>query len=303
MKNWIKTKTVGIIGYGFLGQAFEYSFSAKSNIMINDIAHEIDNVKFFSKEDIVDKADCLFVAVPGPYSLSKGYIHDIVDNVFTELDNAAKKLNKKPLIVTKNAIPPTIVDNMVLKFKNIRLVVSPEYLAGKTSVEDQIHSGIWILGGNRQDCEEVMDLVKNHSVMYSRVWNTLKVGFCSAVDAALIKYAENHFLALKCVFMSKYYQIHEEIKTEDSVDFNEWLRLWQLDHRMGQYPYKIPYEGELGYDSHCIWKDTKAIKDEAEFLGLDIEFFSDIEKENLKLRSNLEDPYWRARKTEGGIID
>lgn len=306
MKGFKKEKTIGIIGYGFIGSAIEHLFSPTAHVMINDIAREIDNMVFFSKKDLVDKCDIIFMAVPTPYSLSNGYVPDIVDKVLKELDLAAVELNKRPIVIIKSAVLPSHVRKIQKQFENVEVLISPEYLSAKNPIGDMFFSNIWILGGKKEACELALDIIMKHSLLNSS-WANPKVGICSAVDAALIKYMENCFLAMKCNFASEFFLMHEEIKTDDSVDFNEMLRLWQFDPRCGSinnlYPSKIPYDGEISFDSGCVSKDTRAIRDEAN--SLNSPFI--LNKANLECqmeyRKEMKDPLWRGMKNGSELIE
>jgi len=302
MKNVKKERTLGIIGYGFLGEAFEYVFAPKCHIMINDIAKEPDQKKFFTKRDLVCHADLIMVGVPTPYSLSEGYVPDIINEVMMDLDNLAFSLNKKPVVLIKSAILPSHVKILKNVCVNLDIAISPEYLSAKNTIGDQLYSNIWIIGGSQDAFNTVKEMVMDHSILNS-TWSTPKLSHVSAVDAALIKYMENCFLAMKCTFMSEFYELHEEVKEEDSVPFNDIIKAWQLDPRMGEYPYSIPYQGELGRCSHCICKDTKAIMDEFNNHNVDCSLLKAEEKKSDMLRSNLDDPHYRCRNTHGGVVE
>lgn len=286
---------IGIIGYGYLGQAFDVAFKDKCSIYINDTKFPPDHVKFFSKECIVlNDMDMILIGVPTPYSKTKGFNATIIRGVLFELNIYAKKHNKRPLVCIKSAVLPTCIDEFIRVYTNLEITVSPEYLSGRDNIRDMVNHEVLIVGGAPEARQKVIDLFINHSIANKNV----KLGECSAVDAALIKYMENTFLALKCVFMSEYYEHHKRIKSSDSVDFNEILKLWMLDSRMGDYPYKIPYFGELGFCSHCLCKDIQAIQKEGYFPLLE-----GTQMLNDDYRTKTKHGHNRCESTPGGVVN
>lgn len=285
---------IGLTGWGFLGRAFEYALSPKNNIMIDDIAYEIDGKKFFSKFDICSKCDIILVAVPTPYSEKDGYIPDILNSVIKEYNEIAVVIDKRPVICIKSAVLPSHVTELIEKYQNIDITISPEYLSGRDSIRDMINCDVLIVGGKEEACDKVIDLFQNHSV----IRKDLKVAKCTAQEAALIKYMTNCFLAMKCYWLSEFAEFYENMNG-NTTGYNEIIRQFQFDERVGNYPYKIPYEGSLGYCSLCLEKDIPSIVKESYKIkdgsnGLELMAFVH-EMNEIKFRKNYH-PYCNTHK-------
>ena len=284
---------VGIIGYGFLGKAFEYALQTKNEIMINDILYTEDNGRFCSKRAMVRKCEIILVGVPTPYSERSGYCPDILDSVISELNELAGRIGVKPVICIKSAVLPSHVTRLIADNVNLDIVISPEYLSGRDSIRDMINCPVLIVGGSVEGCDKVIELFRDHSV----ICKDLKIGRCTAQEAALIKYMENSFLAMKCYWLSEFCEYYE-LMQGNSSGYNEVIRLFQYDDRVGSYPYKIPYEGSLGYCSGCLEKDVPAIVAESYKQGTELELMAFVHHLNeLKYRKGYH-PYCSTRPNE-----
>jgi UDP-glucose 6-dehydrogenase len=108
---------------------------------------------------------------------------------------------------------------------------------------------------------------------------------------------ENSFLGLKVFFASEFYEYYQKMEGNIS-GYNEILRQWMFDSRMGEYPLKIPYEDSLGYCSGCLEKDVPAICDSADKLDIDLGLMKYVSKNNeSKFRKGYH-PYCGSRPNE-----
>ncbi len=282
-------KTVGIIGYGVVGKAHEFAFEKDCLVLINDPMHEA-MPHHRTKEQLVEACDVIFVCVPTPYNTStESPEYGPMLDVFTELGTEIAGSDKKPLIAIKSAIPPRLVSELYA-LGDFRLVVNPEYLSERNSVADLIAQETLIVGGAPEDRKELIDLFMNHS----RCNKAAKVGETGAVEAALIKYMENAFLAVKVIFMNEMKQVHDKlVGATDDKAFNEVIKVHQLDSRMGgTYPAIIPGpDGHLGFGGKCLPKDMLTIISQAQEMGISLDLLKAAWLKNLEVR---EDRNWEV---------
>lgn len=296
MRNKTKLITgynVGIVGSeGFLGQSFAYALDPKNKLFLNDISVEPDSIKYFSKEQLIEFCDMILVSVPTPYS-EYGYVPDILDDVICELNYFAEYRSERMPVCIKSAVLPSHVTELIARNKNLSIVISPEYLSGRDAIRDMINCKILIMGGEDDACDLFIDLFQNHSV----VSKELRVGKLTAQEASLLKYMQNSFLAMKCAWLSEFKQFYDKM-AGNLTGFNEVIRQFQFDDRVGQYPYKIPFEGCLGYCSGCLEKDVPAICDESFDRGAELEIMKFVHNLNeSKFRKGYH-PYCSTRPNE-----
>jgi UDP-N-acetyl-D-mannosaminuronate dehydrogenase len=79
---------IGIVGYGFVGKAVEYGFKEGNKIFIHD-----KNLPSLPMEEVVKKAEVIFVGVPTPMTKAYKKIDlSIVEEVMAQLVKLAKKI-------------------------------------------------------------------------------------------------------------------------------------------------------------------------------------------------------------------
>lgn len=225
-----------IIGHGYVGSAVSSIFNKRektiidpqlNNIKINDIKHK--------------KYDIIFVCVDTPK-----------DEEFKTLDNILHELNEsfnKAIICCKSTASPLFYKTAIKKYCNIRLVFNPEFLSHHSNIYDYKNQTFLILGGHKDASKKIAKILK------PRLKKMVTVRYTDIETAALVKYAENGFLAYKVTFFNELFQIHKNLKLASS--YKALVGLLTLDKRIGASHTEVPGRDRMfGWGGHCYNKDN-----------------------------------------------
>ncbi len=259
---------MGIIGHGFVGKAVDFGFSKNTSKLIIDPIYKnsIDDL-------VVFKPEIIFVCVPTPMLINGYQDSSIVTEVVSEITD----LIPDTLIVIKSTITPTVIE----KLKNItcNIVYNPEFLREKQANFDFENSKIIILGGQKEDCEKVASIYKNHSVC-----KTLNYHNVDLKSASFIKYSINTFLATKVIYFNELFNLFSELKTNDS--WQQVIDIISLDERMGNSHMNVPgHDGKRGFGGACFPKDSTALLKFAESMQVDLSVLKSAVRVNNVIRA------------------
>lgn len=203
-----------------------------------------------------------FICVDTPYTQE-----DIND--LTQVKNAIKEWDADIYIIKSTILPGTTDFLKATTGKHI--VMSPEYYGG-TQHCNNFEFNFTILGGDKEDCLKVQQLLQN--VYDAR--HTFHI--VDSKTAELVKYMENSWLATKVSFCCQFY----EIAKNQGIDYETLRELFILDPRVNP-SHTFVYEDHPYWESHCLNKDVPAIaeNEDAEFLKAMIRY-----NEKLKEKSN-----------------
>ena len=257
-------KKIAIIGMGYVGKAFANFVGDRYPLVRYDIA---DGTPY--PKDGIDSCDLAVVCVPTPQAADGSCDTSILEEVIGIIET--------PLIMIKSAVVPGTTD--MLKSKTGKhIVVSPEYI-GESKYHNPIYKTMTdtpfhIVGGDSKDVRGVFEILETiagpHCVYYS----------CTAVEAELVKYMENSFLATKVAFVNQFYDI-------SAVFGAEWHKVregWLLDERIGR-SFSLVFASDRGFGGKCLPKDISAIITAAEVVGYDASILKAVMEYNKKIRS------------------
>ena len=272
---------LGIVGYGFVGKAIEVGFKDYTEILICDPKYLEINKQISL---LVANCEFIFIAVPTPYIISENKQDDsILNKCLNEIDDHSNFQEKVQTVIIKSAILATNVNKYIKKYTNLNIVISPEYLTERTYLHDFVNQECMILGGNKKICQQITEFYKNYSICNNKV----KIGYCSAVEAAFLKYVENNFLALKVIFLNQMKDIYDKLPINHN--YNKFLKNHHLDTRIGvfNFDYTVPGpDGDYGFGGKCLPKDVLSLITESKKLGISSELMSKVWSLNLKYRKN-----------------
>lgn len=237
MQSWIEKmifssdQDILIIGYGNVGHNLEKEL-IKLQPDIYDKYKNIDNRKLSKQYSIA------FICVDTP--MTKDNLCDT-----TEVYKAIME-NNADIYVIKSTILPGTIDKLIQETGK-HIVFSPEYY-GETQHCNNYNFNFTILGGDKQDCIKVQQLLQK--VYDGR--HQFKI--TDAKTAELVKYMENSFLATKVSFCQQFFNIAEQI----GVNYEELRELFVLDPRVNP-SHTFVYRDQPYWDSKCLNKDVAAI--------------------------------------------
>lgn len=229
-----------IVGYGVVGHNLAEEISKLSP----DIYDKYTLV-YNTKKDI--KYDIAFICVDTPL------LEDYLLNT-EEVKNAILE-NDSEIYVLKSTCPLGTVDKLKEETGK-RIVFSPEYYGG-TQHCNNFTFDFTILGGDKQDCIEVIQVLQ---YCYDGR-HTFRI--TDGKTAELVKFMENSFLATKVSFCNQFYNICQK----HGISYEELRELFILDKRLGE-SHTFVYKDKPYWDSHCLNKDVPhiAFSEDAELL-------------------------------------
>jgi len=263
-------KTIGIIGFGFVGKAIQHGFAQATNFRIHDV-NPNESINTF--EEVMTESDVIFLCVPTPMDIVSG-IQDlsIMDSV---MEQCTKYTDGTDLVlVIKSTILPGTTDGYIEKYPNSRIVFNPEFLTERTFRLDFINQSRIVLGGAPENTAKVEELYKER-------FPTTPVFHCSSTAAELTKYAANCFFSVKISFLNEIYQICEALGTS----YDEVIAMTLADGRIGNSHWTIPgHDGSKGFGGKCFPKDLNALIGCAEKLGIDPVVMKATWEKNMEVR-------------------
>ena len=258
---------VGIIGFGYVGQAIGWSYQYKAELVIRD-PKLVDSASL----DQLASCDAIFVCVPSPSTEDGHCDTTILEDTLKEL--LFVNINKQIPIISKVTAPPGVYARLQEEYPN--LVYCPEFLTAANAVDDYINGKFSIIGGRvrayQHEAERIIKLTQP---------NLKNVKFCSISEAALTKYAINSFLATKVVFMNEL----RSVAIASGLDFDTITSMIKLDERIGNSHMKVPGpDGLFGFGGYCFPKDTAALLKYAESVNRPLNVLDAAVKKNTLLR-------------------
>ena len=221
-------------------------------------------------DDVKNDAESFIICVPTPRSIDGSCDVSIVKSVVDKLVHTGKPILIKSTIDIDYA-------NELADMRNVAF--SPEFLRGRHAIQDSIKENRLILGMGKNGDSAL-------SVYWSSVFQKETCISIPITSAALAKYAENTFLAMRVTFFNELYKIAEA----SNVKYDPVVWALSLDPRVGNSHSNVPgYDGQYGWGGHCLPKDTSALITYAERHGVNPEFINAMRLVNTKHRGHNPD--------------
>lgn len=266
MFNTTNIHKIGIIGLGFVGSAINEALkSGLSEIICMDPAKGINALY----TEMID-CDGVFVCVPSPMDDDGSCDTSILEIVLQNLKN----VNYQGVIISKCTAPPLVYKKLQQYYTN--LVHSPEFLTEANSVLDYANGKFSFIGGAvtayRHEAERIIR-ISQHELK--------SIIHCTIEEAALAKYTINSFMATKVVFMNEIYELANSL----GCNYELVAKMITIDTRIGNSHTMVPGpDGSFGFGGACFPKDTSALLNIAQEVGIDLQVLEAAVKKNLVLR-------------------
>jgi len=294
-------KKIAVIGYGYVGKAVANMFKDHYEVRIKDECDYYvtkpdgsnEHFKFIpekkhDREDYHDSSpysseeafvwekinacDLIVVCVPTPMGKDNrcdtSIVTDVVEHIYQD-----------KVILIKSTIAPGTSDALQGQYKR-RIVFSPEY-AGESKYwspyefdTDMRACPFVILGGHEKNTQFVLDIIApvlGPTKSYYQV---------SALEAEIIKYAENAFYALKVTYANELRCICENF----GADFYKVRNCWLLDPRVNPM-HTMAFPDNRGFGGKCFPKDVNAIVNASKDAGYRPRLLEEVLNSNERFRA------------------
>lgn len=260
----MKYEKIGIIGYGYVGEAIAQSIMPPFQSII------IDPAKGYkvTYDEIKKECSNIFVCVPSPRGENGHCDTTILEDVLNKLEGY------HGTIISKVTAPPDFYETWSKKLPN--LIYVPEFLRAESNMSDFSKTEWIIIGGTVGAYQrEAGRLLKELQPEIKQIEH------CGIGQAAFIKYAVNSFLATKVVFMNELSQLAEN----HNYDWKHISYLIKMDRRIGDSHTQVPGpDRQYGFGGGCFPKDTEALIKYAEDRGINLNTLGAAVKKNTLLR-------------------
>ena len=203
----------------------------KSNISLYD-----------SQKNDLSKFDLVILCLPTNYDEETNFFDlDAFNSKLAELS----QLNFKKIVVMKSTVPVGYTEKVSKKYKNLRIIFSPEFLREGSSLRDASKPSRTIAGGNQNDCNKYVSII-NKSIL-----NKAKSYIIKPKEAEAVKLFSNTYLAMRISFFNEL----DSFAIENNLDAKSIIDGVCSDTRIGEH-YNNP---SFGYGGYCLPKDTKQL--------------------------------------------
>jgi UDPglucose 6-dehydrogenase len=269
---------IGIMGLGVVGDATHQWFERRGQAL-----RVYDPNRGLGSEPEINEADVVFVCVPTPYDAVRGFDDQA-------LEQAVSMLGGSKVIVVKSTVLPGTTEAYQVRYSQHCFLFNPEFLREAHARADFARPDRQIVGYTAQSrhlSEWVMSWLP--PAPYARL--------LPAREAEMIKYMTNSFLALKVTFANELYDLAEAL----DIDYDAVREGVAADARIGPSHLNVMDGGYRGYGGKCLPKDTKALLELAERLGVPLRLLRTADRVNASLMpSDAPPPHLRALPAADG---
>ncbi len=261
---------LGIIGYGFVGQAvangFNVASKGKDKILWYDKFKEGLTLK-----DVIDKSEFIFICLPTPMKADESGIDlEIIEQSMDEITSHTDHTDK--VLVIKSTITPGTTAQLQEKYPQTKFCFNPEFLTEANFLEDFLNADRTIIGATN-------DLVSRRvAVIYRQRFPKTKIFQTDPTTAEAVKYFANAFLSLKVTFANYFYDYCQKI----GIKYEEVKKMAAADPRIVDS--HLDVTTLRGFGGKCFPKDLVALMGEFRKMGVDVSLLGTMWEYNKKIR-------------------
>lgn len=231
---------IGIIGYGFVGQAIAHSF--KECFIYDKFKSEFDD------PTAVLSADIVFVCVPTLNNPEDNMKYDLAP--LHDVSGLLQKGGFKGTVVIKSTILPGTTLELAQKY-GLDFLHNPEFLSAKTACQDFLEQKHIVIGhtGN-------LDSANGLKSFYQSRFPEAKISLCSSVESETMKLCCNTFYASKVQLFTEFKLMCDA----NGANFNHVRDMMLQNGWINPMHTQVPgSDGQLSYGGACFPKDSIAL--------------------------------------------
>jgi len=224
-----------------------------------------DPPKGFSDVAVLNSSEVIFICVPTPFDEAKGFDLSYVEG-------ALATLTGEKIVVLKSTVVPGTTARLQERFPMHRICYNPEFLTEESKDQDFAFPDRQIVGYTDQSfgiAKDIMLLLPQ--APFERI--------VSATAAEMIKYFGNTWFSAKVVFANQMYDLCQKL----GVEYDAVKDSVAADKRIGPTHLEVFHGGYRGYGGKCLPKDTRALIQLGDRLGISLDLLKMVEYINNKL--------------------
>jgi UDPglucose 6-dehydrogenase len=244
---------VGVIGVGMVGGAL-------AKVLVRPVLY--DKYKEIGSVEEINQADIIFICVPTPFNRKKGFDLSYVQDAF-------KLIKGSKIVVIKSTVLPGTTEMFQKKYPRHKVLFNPEFLTEETADQDMRYPDRQIIGYTKKSYNVAKDILQILPLApFERI--------IPATEAEMVKYFGNCWFGVKVVYANQMYDVCQRL----GIDYNRVKECAAADKRIGPSHLEIFHKGYRGYSGKCLPKDTRALIELGDKLGLDLKLLKISEKIN-----------------------
>ncbi len=261
---------IGIIGYGFVGQAvangFQTASGGKDTILWYDKFKDGESL-----EKVIKNSEFIFVCLPTPMKQDESGIEL---SIFEEMIPQIAKLtdNTDRVVIIKSTVIPGTTVKFEKKFPKTKFCFNPEFLTEANYLEDFLNAERTVIGANND-----LTLRRVAVIVKQRFPNT-QLFLTDPTTAETVKYFSNAYLSLKVTFANYFYDYCQKL----GIKYEEVKKMAAADHRIGDYHLEVTTQ--RGFGGKCFPKDLVALIGEMKKMGVETSLLDSMWEYNKKIR-------------------
>jgi UDPglucose 6-dehydrogenase len=253
---------IGIMGVGMVGGALLRYFVQQKRIqpVLYDPLKNLDNALELNEADVV------FICVPTPYDEEGGGFD------LSYIEQAFGVLRGNKIVVIKSTVLPGTTESFQQKYPQHKILFNPEFLTETTADYDMLFPTRQLVGYTEKSkdiAEAVLELLP--SAPFKKI--------LLVKEAETVKYFGNTLYALKVAFANQIYDLCQKL----GVNYETVKECAKAEPMVGKTHLEIFHKKYRGYGGKCLPKDTRALIQLGERIGVDLSILKTAEKYNNEL--------------------
>lgn len=257
--------SIGIVGYGIVGQAVGYGFS-------NYKQHIYDKYKNFeSLKEVVSHSEFIFICLPTPIKSDESGIDlSIINENIAKVTKYCRGTDK--IVVIKSTVVPGTTAGLMQKYPNVLFCFNPEFLREASFLQDFVNTDRIVIGATTDS------VFRRLSALYQSIMPTIPIYYTDPTSAEMVKYMANCYLATKVIFANEMYDICHQL----GIKYEEVKKMVVADHRIEDT--HLDVTSIRGFGQKCFPKDLLALRALAKIKKTDVSILDAVWKKNLAIR-------------------
>ncbi len=269
-QNLLVPINIGIIGYGFVGNAIANGFATASEGK--------DQILFYDKykagtplPEVIEKSEFIFIALPTPMKQDESGIDlSIIEESMAQVTQLTDNTDK--IIVIKSTVIPGTTEKLEKKYPRSNFCFNPEFLTEANYLEDFLNAAQTIIGSSKDNVSIRVSAIYKERFPKTQIFQT------DPTTAEAVKYFRNAFLSTKVTFANLFYDYCQAI----GIKYEEVKKMAAADPRIVDS--HLDVTTMRGFGQKCFPKDLVALLGEFHKANVDSSILEKVWEYNKKIR-------------------